>query len=69
MIKASKVSASLSRGLERHYEQMKGRTPITGARVVAKAWVDPDFKTLLKISPKEAILDGIHQLYMQKTRK
>ncbi|MDQ3839901.1 MAG: nitrile hydratase subunit alpha [Thermoproteota archaeon] len=35
---------------------MKGRTPITGARVVAKAWVDPDFKALLKISPKEAIL-------------
>jgi hypothetical protein len=49
-------SMILSRGFERHYEQMKGRTPITGARVVAKAWVDPDFKALLKISPKEAIL-------------
>jgi nitrile hydratase len=49
-------SMALSRGFERHYEQMKGRTPITGARVVAKAWVDPDFKALLKVSPKEAIL-------------
>jgi hypothetical protein len=49
-------SMVLSRGFERHYEQMKGRTPITGARVVAKAWVDPDFKALLKIAPKEAIL-------------
>ena len=49
-------SMVLSRGFERHYEQMKGRTPITGARVVAKAWVDPDFKALLKVSPKEAIL-------------
>jgi hypothetical protein len=49
-------SMVLSRGFERHYEQMKGRTPITGARVVAKAWIDPDFKALLKVSPKEAIL-------------
>jgi nitrile hydratase alpha subunit len=49
-------SMVMSRAFERHYEQMKGRTPITGARVVAKAWVDPDFKALLKISPKEAIL-------------
>jgi nitrile hydratase len=49
-------SMVMSRGFERHYEQMKGRTPITGARVVAKAWVDPDFKALLKIAPKEAIL-------------
>ena len=49
-------SMVMSRAFERHYEQMKGRTPITGARVVAKAWVDPDFKALLKVSPKEAIL-------------
>jgi hypothetical protein len=49
-------SMVMSRAFERHYEQLKGRTPITGARVVAKAWVDPDFKALLKISPKEAIL-------------
>lgn len=49
-------SMVMSRAFERHYEQMKGRTPITGARVVAKAWVDPDFKALLKIAPKEAIL-------------
>jgi len=49
-------SMVMSRAFERHYAQAKGRTPITGARVVAKAWVDPDFKTLLKISPKEAIL-------------
>jgi nitrile hydratase len=49
-------SMILSRGFERHYEQMKGRTPITGAKVVAKAWVDPDFKALLKVNPKEAIL-------------
>jgi hypothetical protein len=49
-------SMIMSRAFERHYEQVKGRTPITGARVVAKAWVDPDFKALLKISPKEAIL-------------
>jgi hypothetical protein len=49
-------SMVMSRAFERKYEQMKGRTPITGARVVAKAWVDPDFKALLKVSPKEAIL-------------
>ncbi|MFY9795008.1 MAG: nitrile hydratase subunit alpha [Candidatus Nitrosopolaris sp.] len=49
-------SMIMSRAFERHYEQVKGRTPITGARVVAKAWIDPDFKALLKISPKEAIL-------------
>lgn len=49
-------SMIMSRAFERHYEQMKGRTAITGARVVAKAWVDPDFKALLKVSPKEAIL-------------
>tara|TARA_B000000460_G_scaffold27941_1_gene17674 strand:+ start:786 stop:1781 length:996 start_codon:yes stop_codon:yes gene_type:complete len=38
-----------------HYQQVKARTPISGAKIVAKAWVDPDFKALLKISPKEAI--------------
>lgn len=49
-------SMVMSRAFERHFEQARGRTPITGARVVAKAWVDPDFKALLKVSPKEAIL-------------
>ncbi|MSV33592.1 MAG: hypothetical protein EXS76_02570 [Nitrosarchaeum sp.] len=38
-----------------HYQQVRARTPITGAKIVAKAWVDPDFKALLKVSPKEAI--------------
>ena len=38
-----------------HYQQVRARTPISGAKIVAKAWVDPDFKALLKISPKEAI--------------
>ena len=31
-----------SRAFERYYEQTKGRTPITDARVIATAWVDPD---------------------------
>ncbi len=30
------------RAFERYYEQTKGRTPITDARVIATAWVDPD---------------------------
>jgi Nitrile hydratase, alpha chain len=48
-------SMVMSRAFERHYEQMKGRTPITGAKIVAKAWVDPHFKAMLQVSPKEAI--------------
>jgi hypothetical protein len=63
-------SIVMSRAFERHYEQMKGRTPITGARVVAKAWVDPDFKALLKISPKEAILGWDPSvIYMQRIKR
>ena len=38
-----------------HYKQVRSRTPISGAKIVAKAWVDPDFKALLKTNPKEAI--------------
>ena len=59
-------SIALSRGFERPYEQMQGRIP--GARVVAKAWVDPDFKALFKVPPKEAIL-GWDPSVTQRIRK
>jgi hypothetical protein len=62
-------SMILSRGFERHYEQMKGRTPITGAKVIAKAWVDPDFKAYLKSIQKKRFLDGSPLSFMQKIKR
>ena len=41
--------------LDRKYEQVRARTPMTGARIVARAWVDPDFKKLLKNDAVNAI--------------
>lgn len=48
-------SMMMSKAFQHHYEQVRGRTPITGAKIVAKAWVDPDFKALLRVDPKMAI--------------
>lgn len=41
--------------LDRKYEQVRARTPMTGARIVARAWVDPDFKNRLKNDAVNAI--------------
>ena len=30
------------------YEAVRARTPMTGARIIARAWVDPEFKDALK---------------------
>jgi nitrile hydratase len=49
--------------LERRYERVKARTPMTGAKVVARAWVDLDFKARLLQDPKKAIL-GLNETYL-----
>ena len=41
--------------LRRKYEQVRARTPMTGARIVAKAWVDPGFRGRLKRDPRAAV--------------
>lgn len=38
-------------------EYMESRSPENGARLVARAWVDPRFKTLLLTDPKAAALE------------
>jgi nitrile hydratase len=43
--------------VERNYEKAKARTPMTGARIVARAWADPAFKARLLTNAKEAILE------------
>lgn len=41
--------------VRRQIEDMDARTPAHGAKVVAKAWVDPAYKTRLLADPKEAV--------------
>ena len=43
--------------VRRQIEYMEARTPANGARLVAKAWVDPDFKARLLSDTKAAALE------------
>jgi nitrile hydratase len=43
--------------LDRNYEKVKARTPMTGARIVARAWADPAFKARLLRDAKGAIME------------
>jgi len=43
-------------------EAMDARVPANGAKVVARAWTDPDFKRRLIESPKEAIAEVGHDI-------
>lgn len=40
--------------VRREVEEMEARTPATGARLVARAWVDPAFKARLLVDTKTA---------------
>ena len=48
--------------VHRQIEHMDSRTPANGARIVARAWVDPDFKKRLIETPKEAIAEIGHDI-------
>ena len=39
------------------YEIVRARTPMTGAKIIARAWVDPKFKEKLKKDAKAAITE------------
>src|SRR5437667_6715066 len=41
--------------IRRAVEDMDARTPALGARVVARAWVDPDFKARFLTDAKRAV--------------
>lgn len=43
--------------VRRQIEYMESRTPANGARLVARAWVDPGFKTRLLADTKSAALE------------
>ena len=43
--------------LQRQIEDMESRNPGLGAKVVAHAWIDPDFKARLLSDPKPALRD------------
>lgn len=43
--------------LDRNYEKVKARTPMTGARIVARAWANPVFKARLLRDAKGAIME------------
>ena len=43
--------------ISRQIDLMDGRTPADGARVVARAWVDPDFKARLLDDPRSALVE------------
>src|SRR5712692_7099822 len=43
--------------IRRAVEAMDARTPALGARVVARAWVDPDFKARLLADAKAAVAE------------
>ena len=43
--------------ISRQVDLMDGRTPADGARVVARAWVDPDFKARLLDDPRSALAE------------
>ena len=48
--------------VQRQIEAMDERTPANGARIVARAWVDPAFKQRLLESPKQAIAEIGHDI-------
>ncbi len=41
--------------LDAKYEAVRARTPMTGARIIARAWVDPEFKDSLKEDARAAL--------------
>lgn len=41
--------------LNAKYEAVRARTPMTGARIIARAWVDPEFKVSLKEDARTAL--------------
>lgn len=43
--------------IQRQIDDMEARTPANGARLVARAWVDPAFKQRLLTDPKAACLE------------
>jgi nitrile hydratase len=43
--------------VRRQIEYMEARTPANGARIVARAWVDPEYKALLLSDTKAAALE------------
>jgi len=43
--------------VRRQIEDMEARTPANGARMVARAWVDPEYKALLLSNTKAAALE------------
>jgi nitrile hydratase subunit alpha len=43
--------------VRRQIEYMEARTPANGARMVARAWVDPEYKALLLTNTKAAALE------------
>lgn len=48
--------------IHRQIEQMDERTPANGAKIVARAWSDPDYKRRLIESPKAAIAELGHDI-------
>lgn len=40
----------------RKYVQVRNRNPMTGGRIIARAWSDPDFKNRLLVDAKSAIM-------------
>lgn len=48
--------------VRRQIEHMDARTPANGARIVARAWVDTEFKKRLIESPKQAIAEIGHDI-------
>ena len=48
--------------VRREVENMDARTPANGAQVVARAWVDPDFRSRLVANPKQAIGEIGHDI-------
>jgi len=45
------------KALDRNYEKVKARSPMTGAKVIARAWADPAFKARLLQDAKKAIME------------
>jgi len=43
--------------IEARYEIVRARTPMSGAKIIARAWVDPEFKAKLKKDAKAAITE------------
>jgi nitrile hydratase len=46
-----------NKDIDARYEIVRARTPMTGAKIIARAWVDPEFKAKLKQDAKAAITE------------